>query len=75
MPLFFDCCMLVGMGISLQGLAGTVAAEFGDKGAIVISYSEDGVVRVGIANLSPQELLVALCTAIHHSFVLKEEGP
>lgn len=59
-------------GINLKGLAGVVAAECGDKGAIVISYGEGGV-RVGVENLTPQELRDALCTAIHYSFVFEGE--
>jgi len=54
------------MGISHRGLAGSVAAECKDKGAVVISYGEDGV-RIGVENLTPEELREALCTAIHYS--------
>ena len=60
------------MGINLQGLAGTVAAECGDKGAVVISYGGDGSVRIGVENMTPQELREALCTAIHYSYVFEE---
>ncbi len=62
------------MGINLQGLAGTVAAECGDKGAVVISYGEGGLVRIGVENMTPQELREALCTAIHYSYVFEEDG-
>ena len=60
------------MGISLQGLAGTVAAECNDKGAIVISFGDAGI-RIGVENLTPEELREALCTAIHYSFEFEEE--
>jgi hypothetical protein len=60
------------MGINLKGLAGVVAAECEDKGAVVISYGEGGV-RIGVENLTPQELREALCTAIHYSFVFEKE--
>lgn len=60
------------MGINLKGLAGTVAAECEDKGAVVISYGENGV-RIGVENLTPEELREALCTAIHYSFVFEKE--
>jgi hypothetical protein len=59
-------------GISLRGLAGTVAAECGDDGAVVISYGKEGV-RIGVENLTPKELREALCTAIHYSFVFEDE--
>jgi hypothetical protein len=59
-------------GINLKGLAGVVAAECEDKGAVVISYGEGGV-RIGVENLTPQELREALCTAIHYSFVFEKE--
>jgi len=61
------------MGINLRGLAGSVAAECQDKGAVVISYGHEGV-RIGVENLTPQELREALCTAIHYSYVFEEDG-
>ena len=60
------------VGINLQGLAKTVAGELGDKGAVVISFSEEGV-RVGVEGLTPEELREALCTAIHYSYVFETE--
>lgn len=60
------------MGINLQGLAGTVAAECQDKGAVVISYGKQGV-RIGVENLTPTELREALCTAIHYSYVFEND--
>jgi hypothetical protein len=62
------------MRINLKGLAGTVAAECGDKGAVVISYGEGGSVRIGVENLTPQELRQALCTAVYYSFVFEKDG-
>ena len=57
-------------GLSLQGLAKTVAEETGDKGAVVISFSNEGV-RVGAEGLTPEELGEALCTAIHYFYVFE----
>ena len=57
--------------LQLRGLAETVAAECGDKGAIVITFGEDGI-RVGTEGLTPTELREALCTAIHYSYVFEE---
>jgi hypothetical protein len=60
-------------GINLRGLAGTVASECNDRGAVVISFG-DGHVRIGVENLTPTELREALCTAIHYSYVFEEDG-
>lgn len=59
-------------GLSLRGLAKTIATECKDKGAVVISYGEEGV-RIGVENLTPEELREALCTAIHYSFDFEDE--
>ncbi len=59
-------------GISLRGVASTIAAECKDKGAVVITYGEEGI-RIGVENLTPEELREALCTAIHYSFDFEEE--
>jgi len=60
------------MEVKLHDLAWTVAAECRDKGAIVISYGYKGV-RIGVENLTPEELREALCTAIRDSFEIEEE--
>lgn len=60
------------MLIQLRGLAETVAAECGDKGAVVISYGSEGI-RIGTEGLTPEELREALCTAIHYSYVMEEQ--
>ena len=59
-------------GLSLRGLAKTIAVECRDKGPVVISYGEEGV-RIGVENLTPQELREALCTAIHYSYVFEKD--
>lgn len=59
-------------GINLQGLAKTVADECGDKGAIVISFSSEGV-RVGVEGLTPEETREALCVAVHYSFIFEDK--
>ena len=61
------------MLLQLRGIAETVAAECGDKGAVVISYGAEGV-RVGVEGLTPQELREALCTAIHYSYVMEDRA-
>ncbi len=59
--------------LNLSHTAGAIARNFGDKGAIVITFSEDGLTRVGVENLTPEELREALGTAIHYSFVFADE--
>lgn len=57
--------------LKLRDLAGTIAAKCEDKGAIVITYSPQGV-RIGVEGLTPEELREALCTAIHYSYVFQD---
>ncbi len=58
--------------LSLRHTAAAVSRNYGDKGAIVITFGEKGV-RIGVESLTPQELREALCTAIHYSFVFESE--
>jgi len=58
--------------LSLRGLAKTIATECKDKGAVVISYGNEGV-RIGVENLTPEELREALCVAIHYSYDFEDE--
>lgn len=60
--------------LNLRHTAGAIARNYGDKGAIIITFSEDGLTRVGVENLTPEELRKALCTAIHYSFVFADEA-
>jgi hypothetical protein len=53
--------------LSLRQTAGAIARNYGDKGAIVITFGDEGI-RIGAENLTPQELREALCTAIHYSY-------
>jgi len=62
------------MLLSLRGVAESVAAECGDKGAVVITKSDEGF-RIGVEGLTPEELREALCTAIHYSFAFEETPP
>lgn len=62
--------------MSLRHTAGAIARNYGDKGAVVITFNaEEGETRMGVENLTPQELREALCTAIHYSFVFEEDAP
>ena len=57
--------------LSLRHTAGAVARNYGDKGAVVITYGDDGI-RIGTESLTPSELREALCTAIHYSYVFED---
>lgn len=45
----------------------SIAKSYGDKGAIVITMSDDGI-RIGTEGLSFGEVREALCVAIHYSY-------
>jgi hypothetical protein len=59
--------------IDLRRTITPVAANYGDKGAVVISVSDDGV-RVGIERLAPDELRHALCVVINYFLVFEGEA-
>ena len=59
--------------LSLRHTAAAVARNYGDKGAVVITSGPEGT-RIGVENLTPEELREALCTAIHYSFVFEDEA-
>jgi hypothetical protein len=56
--------------IDLRRTAKAIASNYGDKGGVVITVGDDGV-RIGVENLTPDELREALCTAIHYSYVFE----
>ena len=57
--------------VDLRRTARAIAANYGDKGAVVITVSDEGV-RIGTEGLSPDELRYALCVATHYSFMFEE---
>ena len=59
--------------LGLRHTAAAVARNYGDKGAVIISVGDDGT-RIGVENLTPEELREALCTVIHYSFVFEVEA-
>ena len=59
--------------LSLRHTAAAVARNYGDKGAVVISFGSEGT-RIGVENLTSEELREALCTAIHYSYVFEGEA-
>lgn len=54
--------------LGLRKTANAIAANYHDKGAIVISVSNENDVRIGTEGLTPEELRNALCVAINYSF-------
>ena len=59
--------------IDLRCTARAVAANYGDKGAVVISIN-DGGVRIGTEGPTPDELCHALCVAINYTFTFEDAG-
>ena len=57
--------------VDLRRTARAIAANYGDKGAVVITVSDEGV-RIGTEGLTPDELRHALCVAVNYSFVFEE---
>ena len=58
--------------VSLRKMARSIAASYGDEGAIVISKGPDGY-RFGVEGLSPDEVERAACLLIHYNVVFSEE--
>lgn len=52
--------------LDLRRMAASIASNYGDDGAIIITRGKDGI-RVGVHNLDPSDLQDMLCVAIHHS--------
>ncbi len=56
---------------SLKHNAASIARNYGDKGAIVITVGDEGM-RIGVHGLSDREMQDALCVAIHYNFCMME---
>jgi hypothetical protein len=52
--------------LELRRTAAAIAANYGDKGAIVITSGEEGI-RIGVHGLDGREAQEALCIAIYHA--------
>ncbi len=59
--------------MDLRRMACSVASSYGDKGALILSVSDEGV-RIGTEGLTPDELRQALCLAIHYSYELEPQS-
>ncbi len=53
-------------------MAGSIAASYGDKGAIILTVGDEGI-RIGIQGLTEREAEEALCVGIHYN-LLNAEG-
>lgn len=58
--------------VDLERMARSIAANYGDKGAVIITYGDDGF-RIGVSGLDSRELQDALCVGIHHNFLKMAE--
>ena len=52
--------------MGLRQTAASIAASYGDDGAVVITSGKAGI-RIGVHNLGPTELQDILCVAIYHA--------
>ncbi len=58
--------------LDLTRMAASIAASYGDKGAIIITSGDDGV-RIGVHGLDGREIQEALCIVIYHA-VSRDRG-
>ncbi len=58
----------------LKHNAASIARNYGDKGAIVITVGDEGI-RIGVHGLSDRDIQDALCVAIHYNFCMMESSP
>jgi hypothetical protein len=59
--------------MDVRNRAREIAAGEGQKGAIVITVTHEGVC-IGVAGLTSDEVRYALCAAINHSFALDDDA-
>ena len=59
--------------LSLRHTAASIARNYGDKGAVIISVGEDGI-RIGVENLTSAEVREVLRAAVHYSFVFEDDA-
>ena len=58
--------------LDLERMARSIATNYGDKGAVIITLGEEGF-RIGVFGLDNRELQNALCVGIHHNFMMMGE--
>ncbi len=52
-------------------MAAAVARSHGGQGTIIITCGPKGI-RIGVKNLTPDEMREALCVAVHYSFAVED---
>jgi len=57
--------------LDLKHMARSIAAAYGDKGAIVLTVGAEGI-RVGVFGLDAREIQDALCVGIHYNFTMDQ---
>ena len=57
--------------LPLRKMAKSIASNYGDDGAIIITVGKEGV-RVGVEGLTNQQVQDALCIAINYNFHFSE---
>jgi len=58
--------------VDLKRMARSIAATYGDKGAIVLTVGAEGI-RVGVFGLDAREIQDALCVGIHYNFEMDRQ--
>jgi hypothetical protein len=59
--------------LPLMKQANAIASSYGDKGAIILTYSEDGI-RIGTHGLNDREIQETLCVGIYYNYLQTEKG-
>ena len=60
--------------MSLRNMARSIATNYGDAGAVIITKGADGY-RFGVEGLTPDEVERAACLLIHYNVVFSDEKP
>jgi len=57
----------------IQRMAAAIARSHGGQGTIVITWGPKGI-RIGVKNLTPDEMREALCVAVSYSFTVEDSS-
>ncbi len=52
-------------------MAAAIARSHGGEGTILITWGPKGI-RIGVKNLTPEEMREALCLAVNYTFTVEE---
>ena len=59
--------------INLRRMAKSIASSRGEKGAVIITFGDEGY-SFGVEGMSPEEVEQAACILIHQNFLVSEDG-